>query len=186
MPFHHPPRPSSVLAGVLAAGLMLTVASCGHITPLGPEPPQPSHLPAPFVLQAMRLEPPTPAGGCPAGFPDPDTNPGMCARPLGTPVTITSAAVSPLSSYQPQSPPGQPPGPSTYQFMITLPAADMPALTAVTTTAADVQGPLSITVAGRTWLLGIVGQPFTTPQLPISLLSGSQTVQLQHTLTASG
>ncbi len=36
MPF--PPRPSSVLASMLAAaGLMLTVGSCSHVTPIGPD-----------------------------------------------------------------------------------------------------------------------------------------------------
>jgi len=35
MPFRPPPRLASVLASVLAAGLMLTVASCSHLTPLG-------------------------------------------------------------------------------------------------------------------------------------------------------
>jgi hypothetical protein len=33
MPFRPRPRLSSVLASVLAAGLMLTVASCSHDTP---------------------------------------------------------------------------------------------------------------------------------------------------------
>ena len=37
MPFQLPPRPASVLASVLAAGLMLTVAGCSHLTPLGPD-----------------------------------------------------------------------------------------------------------------------------------------------------
>src|SRR5215472_14186157 len=38
MPFQPLPRPLSVLASVLAAGLMVTVASCSSpITPLGPD-----------------------------------------------------------------------------------------------------------------------------------------------------
>ena len=45
--------------------------SCSHLTPLGPDPaatmPQPHHLRSPFVLQDMRIQPPAPAGGCPAG-----------------------------------------------------------------------------------------------------------------------
>src|SRR6185295_17915879 len=67
MPFQPPPRPAPVLASVLAAGLMLTAASCSHLTPLGPAAPQPHHLRSPIVLQAMRVQNPTPAGGCPAG-----------------------------------------------------------------------------------------------------------------------
>ena len=113
MPFQPPPRLSSVLASVLAAGVMLTVASCSHLTPLGPDPaatmPQPHHLRSPFILQDMRIQPPAPAGGCPAGWvalPG-GGSPSTCYRTTGTPVTITSAAVSPVSSFRPPPPPGQ-------------------------------------------------------------------------------
>ena len=49
MSFEFRPRPAPVLAGLLAAGLMLTVAGCG-LTPLGPDaaatapPPSPPGL----------------------------------------------------------------------------------------------------------------------------------------------
>ncbi len=190
MTLQPPPRLSSVLACVLAAGLVLAVASCSHITPLGPGAvPQPHHLKSPFVLQAMRMQPPASIDGCPPGytlFPEPDNNPGLCARPAGTPVTITSAAVSSVSSFQPKPPPGQQAGPAEYQFIITLPAADVPALTAVTTTAADLRGPLSLSVAGRTWLLPIAEQPFTSRQLMIPLPSKNQALQLQRILASPG
>ena len=85
MTLQPPPRLSSVLACVLAAALVLAVASCRHITPLGPGAvPQPHHLKSPFVLQAMRMQPPASIDGCPPGytlFPEPDNNPGLCARP---------------------------------------------------------------------------------------------------------
>jgi hypothetical protein len=79
MPFQPPPRTSSVLASVLAAaGLVLAVASCSHLAPIGPDAaatmPPPRHLGSPIVLEAMRSQPPRPAGGCPAGsvaFPAP-------------------------------------------------------------------------------------------------------------------
>ena len=190
MPLQPPPRLSCLLASVLAlAGVVLTVASCSHLTPLGPAPPQPSHLRSPFVLQAMRIQPPAPAGGCPAGFTTlsaPGATPGACYRKLGTPVTISSAAVSPVSSSQPKPPPGQEAGPAQYGFTITLPAADMPALAAVTTTAADAQGPLAISVAGETWVLPIVGRPFTSRQFLIPLPSKNQALQLQRILASSG
>ncbi len=69
MPFH-PPRPWPALASVLAAGgLMLAVASCSGITPLGPDAlPQPQHLRSPIILEAMRSQPGTAEGGCPAGY----------------------------------------------------------------------------------------------------------------------
>jgi len=182
MPFQRPPRSSSVLASVLAAGLMLTVASCSHVTPLGPgaSMPQPHHLRSPIVLEAMRSQPPTAAGGCPAGSVALSGGPGQCYRKLGTPVTITSAAVS---SHLPPPPPGQP---VPYGFVITVPAADQAALTAVTTTAADAHGYLSIRVADRTWLLPRVLQPFTSPHLEIAFPSRNQTRQLQRLLVPSG
>jgi hypothetical protein len=52
MPFQPPPHPSSVLASTLAAiAIALTVASCSHLTPLGPDPaatmPPARHLGSP-------------------------------------------------------------------------------------------------------------------------------------------
>jgi hypothetical protein len=45
-------------------------------------------------------------------------NPGQCVRPVDTPVTITSAAVSAVSSFQPRTPSGQVvPGPPAYQII---------------------------------------------------------------------
>ena len=73
-----------------------------------------------------------------------------------------------------------------YGFTITLPTAGMPGLTAVTTTAADAQGYLGITVAGRTWLLPQVTQPFPGPAFQILLQSKDQVVQLQRALAPSG
>jgi hypothetical protein len=79
MPFQRPsrrPRARSVLPRVLAsvlaaAGLVLALASCSHITPLGPVPIQFSptqQLRSPIVVQVMRLQPPTASGDCPAGW----------------------------------------------------------------------------------------------------------------------
>jgi hypothetical protein len=84
MPFQRSPSLGPILACVLAAGIVLTGAGCGHITPLGPDagPPAatphpvaapgpvlhpPQHLRSPFVLQAARIVPPMRAGRCPAG-----------------------------------------------------------------------------------------------------------------------
>ena len=73
MPFRCLSPPLSVLTGALAtAGLVLAVAGCSHITPLGQNPP-PVKLPptrnlgSPIMMQIMRGQPPTPAGRCPAG-----------------------------------------------------------------------------------------------------------------------
>ena len=111
MPFQPSSRPSFALASALAAaGLTLTVAGCSQLTPLGPTPPQPSHLGSPIVLQAIRSQPATPAGRCPAGYvvlaTPGNLDPGLCFRKLGTPVTITSAAVSSVSEGPTTTPAG--------------------------------------------------------------------------------
>jgi hypothetical protein len=192
MSFKFRPRSASVLASMLAAGLVLAVAGCGHLTPLGPDAPAaappPSHLRSPIVLTAMRVQPPAPAGGCPARFTmiSVPGNPGQCVRPLDTPVTITSAAVSSVSSFQPRTPSGQASGPPVYQIMITLPAADVAAATAVVTTAYDSRGGVDFSVAGRTWALPMVFRPFRSQQLSVALPSKNQALQLHRLLVSSG
>jgi len=192
MSFEFRAAPASVLASMLSAGLMLTVAGCGHLAPLGPyapaAAPPPSQLRSPIVLQAMRVQPPAPAGGCPARFTmlSVPGNPGECARPVGTPVTITSAAVSAVSSFQPRNPSGQVmPGPPIYQIMITLPPADVAAATAVVTTAYDSRGGVDFSVAGRTWALPMVFKPFRSQQVSVALPSKNQALQLHRLLVSS-
>lgn len=207
MPFQSPLRSSSVLASALAAaGLMLAVAGCSSLTPLGPARPQPRHLLSPIVLQAMRGQPHTATGGCPAGsvaFPAPpgvgigwqplSAAPGgppsparatsvanPCYRMLGRPVTITSAAISPVYSFHPPTPPGGAAVPVQYGFNIALPAAGAAALTAVTTTASESHGYLDISVSGKIWLIPQVLQPFTNFQ--IFLASRNQALQLRRHL----
>ena len=180
------PRRAPVLASVLATGLMLTAASCSHLTPLGPAPPQPHHLRSPIVLQAMSVQNPTPAGGCPAGFTKlsaPGQGPG-CYRPLGAPVTITSAAVAPGPTVGPASPSDAPP--SGYGLLIALPAAERAELTAVSSQAYDSRGALGISVAGRTWALPTVMAPFTHGQFEILLPSRNEMLQLQRILASPG
>jgi hypothetical protein len=220
MPFQPPPRPSSLLASVLAAtGLLLAGAGCSGITPLGPDAaatlPQPHHLRSPIILEAMRNEAGAAGGGCPAGYvalpgdnssqsviagpvrsvvsagssPAPTSASATlvptCYRQVGTPVMFSSAAVSSVSLVSnPKPPPGQPAPPVQYGFTITLPAAAVPTLTAVTTTAYRAHGSLAITVAGRTWALPLVAGPFTTRDFQISL-PRSQALQLQRLLIAS-
>ena len=207
MPVQRPPRPLPVLASALAAvGIMLTVASCSHIAPLGPGQaatmPQPHHLRSPLILQDMRtqgLVPPP--GGCPGGWVTLSGGPGQpsqCYRKAGTPVTITAAAVSPVFSFRPPTPPGQQQAPPVqYGFSITVPAADVPALAAVFPAAPGSPGPPTasavtsatpmpaISVSGRTWIL--LG--YSTPEgreFEITLPSRNQARQLQRMLVPSG
>ena len=195
------PRLPSALAGVLAAaGIVLAVASCtGHITPLGPDQaatlPQPHHLRSPLILQDMLtqgLVPPP--GGCPAGW---VTLSGGCYRKTGTPVTITSAAVSPVFSFRPPPPPGQQAPPVQYGFSITVPAADVPVLAAVLPAAPGPPGPPTasavtsatpipaISVAGRTWILIGYASPSAGGEFDVTLPSRNQALQLQRMLAAS-
>ena len=184
MPFQHPLRPPSVLASVLAAtGIMLAVASCSHIAPLGPVPAAsvppptvpPQHLRSPFVLEAVGIRAPAPSGGCPSGAVALSGGPGQCYRQLGTPITITAAYVGSVVTGTRYIPAGQ------YGFWVTLPTPDWPALQAMTTAAANAQGFLDISVAGRTWLLPRVRRPFIGP-LEMVLASKDQVLLLHRLL----
>lgn len=105
------PAVASVGAGIALslaalAALALTCAGCSHILPLGPAPAAPRHLGSAVTLQLVLIQPPSPAGGCPAGFAafsapfaDYPQVPDACYRKTGKPVTITTAAVA--MSYQP-------------------------------------------------------------------------------------
>ena len=189
------PRSSSVLASVLAAaGIVLTVASCSRLTPPGPNTvPQPRHLGSPIVLQVILSHPPTATGRCPAGYttlsvPAPDPSP--CYRPVGAPVTLTSAwvAAPPVAAAAQTAPP--PPGqPSqsaaqsvSYVITIGVPAADVAAVTAVIKQAYASKGDLDISVAGKTWSSTIIFTPFPGRHFEISLPSKNQYLQLRRIL----
>ena len=75
-------------------------------------------------------------------------------------------------------PPGQ------YGFWVTLPAADLPALHALTTAAYNAQGFLVISVNGQTWLLPRVRAPFTGPLEMV--LPAKDQVLLLHSLLFPG
>jgi hypothetical protein len=216
MPAQSLPRPWPVLGSVLAAAsLILTVAGCSHILPLGPDAaatmPPPRHLGSPIIVQVMRVQPPTATGGCPAswvavslpagGGPRPAVAaapvvpkgapaspappaPITCYRPAGTPVTITSAAVSSVLTYRP--PPGQPKGPDLYGFIVAVPRADVAAVTAVIRHAYDSGDAVGISVAGKLWQAPQVRQPFPGQQLQITLLSRNQALQLYRILVPTG
>jgi hypothetical protein len=223
MPFQRLSRPLSVLAGALTAGsIVVAVAGCSHVTPLGPGPapvtlPPARHLGSPITVQVLRSQPPTAAGRCPAGsvdlfglqpnvpraavvhallprpvqgspsptakLPRPATPPvGVaCFRPVGTPVTVTSAGVSPVTTYRNQ------PGPATYGFVIAFPTADVTALTAVVSQAQDAGEATSISVAGKLWQAPQPRQRVNALRaVQITLLSRNQAVQLHHLLVPSG
>jgi hypothetical protein len=225
MPCQRPPRPLSVLASALAAaGIVLAVVGCSHITPLGPNP-SPASLPpardlgSPIIVQVMRSQPPTPAGECPAGSialfglepnvlrvavasqrpvqvgtgstvtPTPTATPTTppappagvaCYLPVGTPVTITSAAVSSVTTYQHQT------GPASYGFVVAFPTADVPALTALIRQAYDSGDALGMSVAGKLWQAPQPRRKFNALRAEqITLLSRTQAFQLYRLLVPS-
>jgi hypothetical protein len=184
MPFKPPASLPPVLGSVLAAVIMLTTASCAsHITPLGPDAtvPQPHRLRSPIVLQAVVIARSTPAGACPTGSVALSGGPGQCYRKIGTPVTITSAAVT---THLPAPPAGQ--QTAQHGLIITVAPADQAALTAVTTTAFDAKGYLIFSVSGRTWVLPMVLQPFTGPNFEVAFPTSNQVLKLQRLLVPSG
>ena len=219
MPFQ---RSLPVLASALAAaGLVLAVAGCSHIAPLGPDPapvslPPARQLGSPIIVQVLRSQPPTAAGRCPAGSvdlfglqpnvprvavvtrpvqgstgtPAPTAGPTRPARPpvgvacylpVGRPVTVTSAAVSSVTTYRNQ------PGPTAYGFVVAFPTADVAALTAVVRQAQDAGDATSISVAGKLWQAAQPRQKIIALRaVQITLLSRNQAVQLYRLLVPSG
>jgi len=222
MPFQLP-RALFVLASALtAAGVVLAVAGCSQVTPLGPDPapvslPPARDLGSPIVMQIMRSQPPTPAGQCPAGsialF---GSEPGVpraaaapvlaqpvqggtatraaasatppapgagvaCYRPAGTPVTITSAALSSVTTNRNQ------PGPAWYEFVVAFPAADVPALTALIRQAYNAGDAVGMSVAGKLWQAPQTRRRFNALRAEqVNLLSRNQALQLYRLLVPSG
>lgn len=174
-----------VLVSVLAAGLMLAAVSCtSHVTPLGPDvsTPQPRHLGAPIILQVMRSHQPEAAGGCPAGWvaamKPPGAAPMPCYRPIGTPVTITSAAVWPVRP--------TPRSAASYGMTVVVPAADVSAVTAIIKHAYTTRDALGISVGGKLWEAPQVEQAFPGQQLQIAPFSENQALRLYRMLVPSG
>jgi len=128
----------------------------------------------------------SPAPPPPAASPAPSSAPAPtpCYRPGGTPVTITSAAVSSVLTYRP--PPGQPKGPDLYGFIVAVPGADVAAVTAVIRQAYHSGGAVGISVAGKLWQAPQVQQPFPGQRLQITLLSRNQALQLHRILVPTG
>jgi hypothetical protein len=136
------------------------------------------------VLQEVLTKPGTPAGKCPAGYTAvtgpvtsaAGTTPSaaLCSRPLGQPATFGDAAIS-LSPQNNNS--------GGYQLLVTLPRADVPALTAITTKAVEAKSQLAIIVAGQTWTIPVAEAPLTAGQFIIALPTKTLAQQLQHILT---
>ena len=128
---------------------------------------------------------PVPVGTASTPVPTPATPPAplagvACYRPVGTPVTITSAAVSSVSTNRNQS------GPAWYVFVVAFPAADVPALTALIRQAYDSGDAVGISVAGKLWQAPQPRRKFIALRAEqINLLSRNQAFQLYRLLVPS-
>lgn len=171
-------------AGIVLAAVALTCAGCSQVLPLRPAPAAPRHLASAIVLQLVVSQPPSQAGGCPAGYAKLSAPTGTqvtdaCYRKLGQSVAFTSAGVN--NVYQPAT--NQ--QPAQYGLSITLPAAEAAELTAITTEAFHSRDQIAFSVAGQTWDAPSTTRPFTNGQFEIPVPGTSQVLQLQRTLLPS-
>jgi hypothetical protein len=137
-------------------------------------PPVPAHS---QPIQGSTATPaPTPAAtppAPPAGV--------ACYRPAGTPVTITSAQVSSVTTNRNQ------PGPAWHVFVVAFPTADVAALTALIRQAYDSGDAVGMSVAGKLWQAPQPRRKFIALRAEqINLLSRTQAFQLYRLLVPSG
>jgi hypothetical protein len=149
----------------------------GSVTLFGSEPNVPrfagsmpvqgsTATPAPLATPAT---PPAPGVGV------------ACYLPVGSPVTVTSAAVSSVTSYPQQT------GPAAYGFVVAFPTADVAALTAVIRQAYDSGDALGMSVAGKLWQAPQTRRKVTALRAEqINLFSREQALQLYRLLVPSG
>jgi hypothetical protein len=123
----------------------------------------------------------TPAPPATPATPPPPGAGVACYLPVGTPVTVTSAAVSAVTSYPQQT------GPAAYGFVVAFPAAEVAALTAAITQAYDSGDALGMSVAGKLWQAPQTRRKVTALRAEqVNLLSRDQALQLYHLLVPSG
>lgn len=194
---------------MLAAAGCSNITPLGPDSPVGLPPAR--DLGSPITMQVMRSQPATPAGQCPAGSitlfgsepdvprfagsvavpvqqstatPAPPPAPGAgvaCYLPVGTPVTVTSAGVSAVTSYPQQT------GPAAYGFVVAFPAVEVAALTAVLTQAYDLGDALGLSVAGQLWQAPQTRRKAIALRAEqINLFSREQALQLHRLLVPSG
>ncbi len=104
-----------------------------------------------------------------------------CYLPVGSPVTVTSAAVSSVTSYPQQK------GPAAYGFVVAFPAVEVAALTAAIRQAYDSGDALGMSVAGKLWQAPQTRRGFIALRAEqVNLLSREQALQLHRLLVPSG
>ena len=132
-----------------------------------------SSVPVPVQGSTTTPAPPATPPAPPAGV--------ACYLPVGRPVTITSAAVSSVTTYPQQT------GPAFYGFVVAFPTADVAALTAAIKQAYDSGDALGMSVAGKLWQAPQPRRRFNALRAEqINLLSREQALQLYRLLVPSG
>jgi hypothetical protein len=141
--------------------------------------PGPLHSQIARGSTATPVPPPTPMATPTAPL---TASAGMaCFVPVGRRVTITSAAVSSVTTNRNQ------PGPAWYVFVVGFPAADVPALTSLIHQAYASGDALGVTVAGKLWQAPQPRHKFAALRAEqINLLSRTQALQLYRLLVRSG
>jgi hypothetical protein len=133
-------------------------------------------VPAGAASTATNTASPAPALTTPTAPP-----PGAaCFVPVGSAVTITSAAVSAVTTSQDR------PGAAWYEFVVGFPAADVATLTALIRQAYDTGDALGMSVAGKLWQAPQPRSKFSALRAEqINLLSRDQAGQLYRLLVPS-
>jgi hypothetical protein len=147
----------------------------GSIDLFGSEP----NVPRVAVASLRPVQAGTGSAATPAPMATPATPPAgvACYRPVGSPVTITSAAVSSVTTRRNQ------PGPAWYAFVVAFPADDVPALTALIRQAYDDGDAIGMSVAGKLWQAPRPRSRFNALRAEqLNLLSRNQASQLYRLL----
>ena len=152
------------------------------IQPYGPRVAvgQPVAAPVPVDAQLIQASPATetPTRAATPATPPPGV---ACYRPVGSPVTITSAAVSSVATDRNH------PGTAWYGFVVAFPAADVAALTALIRRANDSGDAVGMSVAGKLWQAPQPRRTFIALRAEqINLLSRTQAIQLYRLLIPAG
>jgi hypothetical protein len=149
----------------------------GSVGLFGLEPNVPRIAQAPVRVGTGSTATPTPTA-TPATPPAPPAG-VACYLPVGRPVTITSAAVSSVTTNRNQ--------PASYGFVVAFPTADVAALTAVIRQAYASGDALGMSVAGKLWQAPQPRSKFIALRAEqINLLSRTQALQLYRLLVPSG
>jgi hypothetical protein len=150
----------------------------GTVDLFGSQPDVPRAAVASSLPQGASTAASTPV---PASAPPAQPAGVACYRPVGVPVTITSAAVSSVTTNRNQ------PGPARYAFVVACPAAHVPALTALIRQAYKSGDALGMSVGGKLWQAPQPRSNFAALRAEqINLLSRSQALHLYRLLVPSG